>query len=200
MYYVLFHYIKKAGKNWIPCSIEPKVIEFLHESYGEIFVDEIIEVKAKHRLGLVVTEDYVRSELEPEEEPESLVPIEVVDNAKAILREKKRKLKELETEGPSAMEKIIDETEEDVIGAAAEGFAEEGLTPEERTKKALSEAELLIEREKEREKQRKKGWKLCTVCNSNRVAPWNNKKICSTCQTKRSTTRPYKRREEAPGL
>jgi hypothetical protein len=190
MYYVLFHYKNKRGKAWIPCSIEPKVIEFLHESYGEIFVDEIIEVKAKHRLGLVVTEDYVRSELEPEKEAESLVPIDKdLDNA--ILREKKRKLKEIETEEPSAMK-------EDEV--PVEGFAEEGLTPEERTKKVLSEAELLIEREKEREKQRKKGWKLCTVCNSNRVAPWNKKQVCSPCQAERKTDRPYTRSKEFPGL
>jgi hypothetical protein len=196
MYYVLFHYKKKRGKAWIPCSIEAKVIEFLHESYEDIFVHEIIEVKAKHRLGLVVTEDYIKSELEPKEEAESLVPIDkdldpvVLSNA--ILREKKRKLKELEAEEPSAMEKIIDDTEKEQ--------EEDNLTDEEKVEKQIDEADQLIEREKKREKQRKKGWKLCTVCNSNRVTPWNKKKICSTCQTKRSTTRPYKRREEAPGL
>lgn len=185
MYYVLFHYIKNTRKDFISLGNEPSVIRFLHDNFEQLIVDDIIEVKAKYRLGLVVTKDYVKSELEPEEEAESPVPIEVVNNSEAILREKK--LKELKTEEASAMEKIADDIEKE--------FKEEGLTDEEKTKKALDDADDLIAREKEREKQKKKGWKLCTKCNSNRVAPWNKKKICSTCQGSSEGKRPYRRKQ-----
>ena len=187
MYYVLFDHIKsKKGRDFRIFNYEPEVIDFLHENYKVIEVYRIIETARSYRLGLVVTEELIKSVLEPEEETESLVPIDKdLDNA--ILREKKRKLKELETEEPSAMEKIIDETEEE-------------LTDDKKVEKQIDEADQLIEREKKREKQKKKGWKLCTVCNSNRVAPWNKKKICSPCQNKKKTTRPYSRSKEFSGL
>ena len=207
MYYVIYHY--KEGRQDLAvkgAAHEGDIINFIHDNYKEIEVHRILEVKAEYRLGLVVTKDYVRSELEPEEETESLVPINKdLDQAilkEAILKENKEKLEEIETEEPSAMEEaagdIEEETKKDEV--PVEGFAEEGLTPEERTKKVLSEADLLIEREKQRQKQKKKGWKLCTKCNSNRVAPWNKKKTCSPCQSKRKTDRPYSRSKEFPGL
>jgi len=202
MYYVLFTYIKKHGKGWLPFSMESKVIEFLHESYEDIKVVKIIEVKAEHRLGLIVTEDYVKSTLEPEkiirddppvpfpeEETESLVELE--KKPEEIMKENKKTLEELEDGEPSAMSKIGDDIEEEM---------EEELTPEQKTKKAMEDANGLIEREKKREEQRKKGWKLCTKCNSNRVAPWNESKICSACQNERKTTRPYARKTEFSGL
>lgn len=189
MYYVLFHYIKKTGKDWYCFLTESKVIEFLHENYEDIEVDQIIEVKAEYRLGLIVTEDYAKSALEPEEETEPLV--DLGRKPEEILKEKKSKLKEIEAEEPSAMEKIADEIEEEI--------KEDELTPEQRTQKSLDDADDVIERAKKREDQKKKGWELCIKCNRNRVAPWNKKKICSTCQNKRSTTRPYKRTKEFLG-
>lgn len=70
----------------------------------------------------------------------------------------------------------------------------EELTGEERTKKSLADADQLIEREKKREEQRKKGWKLCSKCNSNRISPGNKKGICTPCQQERKTSRPYRRK------
>ena len=190
MFYVLFHYIKKTGKDWFPCSIESKVIQFLRESYEDIKVDQIIEVKKGYRLGLVVTEEYIKSTLEPAEETESLV--ELVKKPEEIIKKNKKTLEELEAGEPSAMEKIGDDIEQEM--------KEDKLTDEEKTKKALDDADDLIVREKKREEQRKKGWKLCTECNSNRVAPWNEKGTCSRCQNKRKTNRPYTRNKEFSGL
>ena len=188
MYYVLFHY--QEGRQALGVQgfkYDSDVISFLHEEHKEIEVHRIIEVAREYRLGLIVTDEYIKSILEPEEEPESLVPIEVVDNAKAILREKKRKLKELETEEPSAIEEATADTDK-------------GLTDEEEVEKQIDEADGIIEREKLRQEQKKKGWKLCTKCNSNRVAPWNKKQICSPCQAERKTNRPYTRSKEFSGL
>ena len=188
MYYVIYHY--KEGRQDLAikgAAYEADIINFIHDNYKEIGVHRILEVKAEYRLGLVVTKDYVRSELEPGEETESLVPVEVIDNAKAILREKKKKLKQLETEEPSAMEKIIDETEEE-------------MTDDEKLDKQIDKADQLIEREEKREEQKKKGWKLCGECNSNRISPANKKGICTPCQKKRKTTRPYIRHKEFKGL
>lgn len=184
MYYVLFHY--KEGRQELGVQgfrYDSDVVNFLHEEHKEIEVHRIIEVAREYRLGLIVTDEYIKSVLEPEEETESLVPIEGT-KVKLILQEKKKKVGELEAEEASPEE----EQEED------------NLTDEEKVEKQIDEADQLIEREKGRQEQKKKGWKLCTKCNSNRVAPWNKKKICSPCQSKRKTTRPYARHKEFKGL
>lgn len=118
----------------------------------------------------------------------------------------------LKKEEPSAMEKIIDDTEkeqkqdltDDEIleqnKKALKDMAKGKLTPEERTKAALGDADRLIKSEEKREEQRKKGWKLCEKCNSNRVAPWNKKQICSECQNSSEGKRPYKRRKKEEDL
>ena len=192
MYYVLFTHTKvKKGTDFRAFKFEKEVIEFLHNSHEDIEVYRIIETARSYRLGLVVTEELIKSVLEPGEETESLVELE--RKPEEILKENKKALEELETEKPTAMEKIIDDTKEEMEKAK--------LTPEERTKKALSEADLLIAREKLRQEQKKKGWELCIKCNSNRVAPWNKKKICSPCQNEKKTNRPYSSRsKEFPGL
>ena len=189
MYYVLFHYIKEHGKDWVPCSIESKVIEFLHESYEDIEVDQIIEVKEKYRLGLVANEQYIKSTLVLGEETESLV--DLGRKPEEVIKENKGKLKEIVNGEHSGMEKIADDIEEEM---------EEDLTPEEKDEKVLDDADALIEREKKRQEQKKKGWPLCTVCNSNRTSPANKKGICTPCQTKRKTHRPYSRSNELYGL
>jgi len=191
MYYVLFHCGHGYGKEGFKkISLESGVIEFLHEHYKEIRVYEIIEVKAGYRLGLIVTEEYVKSILEPGEETESLVPLAEEENvltgpqagknlSKAeILKQNKKTLEELEDGEASAMSKIADDIEKEQ--------EEEELTDEEKVQGTMDEADELIEREKKREEQKKKGWKLCVECNSNRVAPWNKKKICSVCQGERN--------------
>lgn len=189
MYYVLFHYTEGLrAKDFHACRSDADVIEFLHENYKGIEVTEIIEVKRGYRLGLIVTEDYVKSALEPEEETEPLV--DLGRKPEEIIKENKKKLEEIETEEPSAMEKIADEIEEEI--------KEDKLTPEQRTKKALSDADDVIAREKKREEQKKKGWELCIKCNRNRVAPWNKKQICSPCQRPEGK-RPYIRKKEFLG-
>ena len=193
MYYVLFHYTKGRMNLGVQgCTSEADVIKFLHEQYKEIDLHRIIEVKAEYCLGLIETEEYIKSALEPKEEAESLVPIEVVNNAKAILRENKEKLEEPKEEEPSAMEKIGDDI--------AEEMKEDELTDEQKAKRALDMADELIEREKKRQEQKKKGWRLCSECNSNRISPANKKGICTPCQMKRKTNRPYVRHKEFKGL
>jgi len=191
MYYVLFHYIKKTGKDWLPFSIESKVIQFLHESYEDIEVDQIIEVKMAYRLALTENDEYIKSTLEPEEERESLVPVGE-ERDKEILEQNKKTLEELEMAEHSATSKIVEHIDEEM--------REEELKDEEKTEKVIDEADQVIEREKKRQEQKKKGWELCTECNSNRVAPWNKKGICSKCQNKRKPNRPYSRSKEFPGL
>lgn len=88
----------------------------------------------------------------------------------------------------SAMEKIGDDIEEEM--------KEDERTDEQKTKDALADADRLIEKEKLRQEQAKKGWPLCTVCNSNRTSPVNKKGICTECQLERKTDRPYKRRKK----
>lgn len=191
MYYVIFHY--KEGRQELGvkgAAYESDIINFIHDNYKEIDVHRIIEVKAEYRLALVVTEDHVKSVLEPEKETEPLV--ELGKKPEEILKENKKTLEELEAGEPSAISKIAEEIEEEI--------KEDELTPEQRTKKSLDDADELIEREKLRKEQKDKGWALCTECNSNRVAPWNKKKICSECQNKRKTDRPYSRSKEFSGL
>ena len=89
-------------------------------------------------------------------------------------------------EEPSAISRTGDIVEEAVEQAE--------MTPKEKTQKVLDDADRVIEREKKRREQAKKGWPLCTVCNSNRTSPANKKGICTLCQTKRKTDRPYVRK------
>ena len=53
---------------------------------------------------------------------------------------------------------------------------------EEKAEKVIDDAGQLIEREKKRQEEKKKGWKLCEKCNSNRVAPSNKEGVCLSCQ------------------
>lgn len=70
----------------------------------------------------------------------------------------------------------------------------EDLTDEDKDKATLEKADKLIKRETEKWKTIKKDWKKCPKCNRRPVAPWNRKGICSTCQTRKKTNRPYKKR------
>lgn len=191
MYYILFHYTEGLrAKDFYASRTEGGVIEFLHKNYKGIEVIHIIEVKAEYRLGIIVTEEYVKSSLQPEEESESLVELE--KKPEEIIKENKKTLEELEAGEPSAMSKIADDIEEEI--------KEDELTDEEKVEEAIDEADRLIEREKLMQEQKKKGWKLCSKCNSNRVAPWNKKGICSPCQNERKTERPHTRSKEFAGL
>ncbi len=142
MYYVLFNYTKgQKEKDFQAFRSEQETIDFQHENYKEIEVYRIIETARSYRLGLVVTEELIKSVLEPEEEQP------------------------------------------------------EELTDEEKTEEVLEKADQVIKREEEKLKEKKKDWKYCTKCNSNRVAPRNTKGICSPCQKERKTDRPYKKRK-----
>ena len=112
----------------------------------------------------------------------------------------------------SAMEKIGEDIEEEQKEESAEAEIlkknKEALenieekeeeedpfeTDEEKEKRILKKADSLIKRETEKLKTPRKDWKKCPKCNRRPIAPWNTKGMCSTCQRKRKTNRPYKRK------
>lgn len=132
-----------------------------------------------------------------------------LESALKILEEAKEKEAEI---GPAVPEKLEEEHEptlKEAMEKVAErkalkipdeailepGEKEEELTPEEKTKAALEDADRLIKREKKRQEQAKKGWRLCSKCNSNRISPANKTGICTPCQQSSEGKRPYKRRK-----
>jgi len=189
MYYVLFNYTKDLKKDFLACRSEQETIDFLHENYKKIRVYRIIETARSYHLGLVVTDEYVKSVLEPQEETESLVPIDE-EKDKQILKENKKTLEELEAGEPSAMSKIADDIEEE----------QEEETAEEKLRKTLDRGDKAMAAAEKSLAEKNKDWKLCTQCNKRKIAPWNKKGICSLCQNERKTTRPYTRSKEFAGL
>lgn len=103
----------------------------------------------------------------------------------------------VEIEEEEVFEKVPEEVEDELVEEreVPEEVEEPEMTPEEKTKATLDDADRLIAREKKRQEQAKKGWKLCSECNSNRISPANKKGICTPCQTKRKTSRPYTKRK-----
>lgn len=113
MYYVLFNYKKgERERDFRGCRAENDVISFLHEEDQKIDVCKIIEVSAEYRLGLIVTEQFIKSALAPGEE-------ELI---------KKIKEKEVLRINKAALEDIEEEEEEE-------------LTDEEKEKAALKRAD-----------------------------------------------------------
>lgn len=164
MYYVLFNYIEEPReRDFEQLGSEAAVINFLHEKYKEIDVCQIIEVSGKYRLGLIVTEDFIKSTLNPLKEKE-------------ILRKNKKTLEELEAGEASAMSKI---------GADIEKEKEEELTEEEirkKEKEALKKADGAIDAAKKELKDSRTAWLKCPVCKVRTMAPWNKTGKCSYCQ------------------
>lgn len=86
MYYVLFNYKKgERERDFRGLRSEEEVISFLHDEHEKIDVCKIIEVSKEYRLGLIVTEDFIKSPLDPLTDEE-------------ILEENKEKLDKLEEE------------------------------------------------------------------------------------------------------
>lgn len=201
MYYVLFSYTKgQKEKGFQAFRSEDESIEFLHENYKEIEVYRIIETARSYHLGLVVTEELIKSVLEPDEKKHSLLKNreeepsameKIADQVEAEIEEENL------TEGKSI--KLKDDLSDDEMmkenkKALEKIEAKRELTPEERTKAALEDADRLIEREKKKQEQKKKGWRLCSKCNKNRIAPHNKKGICTECQHSSEGKRKYEKR------
>ncbi len=180
MYYVLFNYTTgKKEHDWKEIDSEREVIEFLHSSYHHIEVQEIFEVRASYRLGLIVTENYVKSTLEPDKEKPAdylgdlKIPEEAIQEPRD---EKKHPLLKNRKEEPSAMEKIADDIDKE---------KEEELTDEEKAQKALERGDKAIAAAKKEMKDRKLTWPTCPDCKVRPMAPWNTKGKCSVCQRKK---------------
>lgn len=180
MYYVLFTYSKgRKERDFRRFRFDDDVIQFLHENYEKIDIVQIIVAEKIYRLGLIETEDLIKSVLEQTEE-------EAVNNLK----------KTLETDLPSpeeksAMSKIADDIEKeqkDDKNVSIGPSAGKGLSDEEimrKNKAALERADKVIEaakKDKKVEKFDKSNWKDCPTCGVEKVAPWSKKGICSICQ------------------
>ncbi len=118
-----------------------------------------------------------------------------------VIEEKKHPYLKDRKEEPSAMEKIADDIEKEQKEEAVAGpIAEQGLTEAEILKKnktALKHAENAMEAAKKEQNGSKKTWRICTKCNINRISPVNKSGICTACQLKRKTNRPYVRRAQS---
>lgn len=111
MYYVLFNYKKgERERDFRGCRAENDVISFLHEEHQKIDVCKIIKVSAEYRLGLVVTEEFIKPPLEFKMEEE-------------ILKENKEKLDEIEEEELSEEEiekknkELLDKADDQIAAA-----------------------------------------------------------------------------------
>jgi len=79
---------------------------------------------------------------------------------------------------------------EEEIKASKEETEEEIQRKLERGDKAIEAAQA------EQKKGKKEEWEVCPQCNENKVAPWNEKGICSSCQRSSKGKRKYTRRKE----
>ncbi len=168
----------------------------------EAALERLEEADEKEKRG---TKEQLEEEAEEEEEsaPGGTVMCKTrISTAQDLTDAEKKKhpyLKDRKEE-PSAMEKIGDDVEKEIEEDLTEAeilkqnkatLGKIGKAPAveqtlERGEKAIKAAEL--------EQGRKKDWKKCSKCNFHHVAPWNKKGICSVCQAKRKTDRPYNRK------
>jgi hypothetical protein len=203
MYYVLFTWVKGTReRDFIGFRTKPELIDFLGKNFEKIIVWNIHEAATEYRFGLV------EKESEPEEEGGAFLnqpdadeekPADYLGSsppaeskaaveAEAERESKKHPLLKDRKEEPSAMEKIADKIDEE---------KKEDLTEAEilkKNKQALKRAEVSMEAAKKEQNGSKETWRICSKCNKNRISPVNKKGICTPCQLKRKTDRPYKRR------
>lgn len=205
MYYVLFHYVGgRKERGFMRFTLESGVIKFLHDKYKKIEVEYIIETARSYHLGLIVTEELIKSVLEPEEKKPAdylgSLPTEEEQAAideEAIREKKQHPLLKDRKEEPSAMSKIADDIEEEQKEEkqGSKITLPDDLTDAEILKKnkaALARADKSLKAAKEQ--IGRETWRACTECKKNKIAPWNKKGICAECQAKRKTNRPYTKR------
>jgi len=195
MFYVLFTYSKgQKEKDFLRFRSEDDVIEFLHKHYEKIDIVQIIVAEKSYKLGLIETDEFIKSELVlddvdpepfPETEEKSLTPVADrilkgekvsiglsagIDISEKDIEESKEILAKKEDAGEkSAMEKIGDEIEKE-------------MTDEELERKN----EALLKKADEQiaaAKDLKLTWSTCPVCKERKMAPWNKTGKCSYCQT-----------------
>lgn len=205
MYYVLFTWVKeKKERDFQGFRIKPELIDFLGKNFEKIVVWNIHKATTEYRFGLVEKESKLEEEggaflndptVESDEEKPAdyLGSLPLAEQKAAVEEEAIRESKQHpylknRKEEPSAMEKIADQIEEE---------KKEDLTDAEILKKnkaALKRAEISMEAAKKEQNGSKETWRICSKCNKNRISPVNKKGICTPCQLKRKTNRPYKRR------
>jgi len=196
MFYVLFTYSKgQKEKDFRRFRSDDEVIKFIHDHYEKIDIVQIIGVERSYKLGLVETEDLVKSELirqDIETDPFPDPPEESDRSSKqhAYLRNKEKE--------SSAMEKIADEIEEEMEEETAEEkIIRKNKEALKRADEAIATAEKDLERTTafipkpvaesirrgyKRKEDQKKNWPVCPECHKEKMAPWNKSDRCSTCQ------------------
>jgi len=116
-----------------------------------------------------------------------------VDNIRQSLEAGLEKLEEArEKEGKEEAEEII--IEKDLGTKEVEVVRENKKETKEEFQRKMKRGDAVLEAAETERENKNKSWELCSVCKVHHVAPWNKKKICSICQAKRKTTRPYKRK------
>jgi hypothetical protein len=192
MYYVLFTWVKgKKERDFQGFRTKPELIEFLGKNFEKIIVWNIHEAATEYRFGLIEKESKPEEEggaflNDPTPESDEEKPADYLGSPRP--KGKQHPLLKDRKEEPSAMKKIADDIEVE---------QKEDLTDEEILKKnkaALKHAEKAMEAAKKEQKGSKSTWRICTKCNINRISPMNKSGICTACQLKRKTDRPYKRR------
>jgi hypothetical protein len=102
---------------------------------------------------------------------------------------------------PSAMEKIADQIEEekkeDITDAEILKQNKKTLGKMDKVPTlaaTLSRGEKAIAAAQKEQNGTKKTWRICKRCDINRISPINRTGVCTPCQLKRKTNRPYKRK------
>lgn len=203
MYYVLFTYSKGIReRSFRGFRSQEDVIDFVHKNYEKIDIVQIIAAEKSFRLGLIETEELIKSELIAQEiEPDLPDPKkksfmeEIIDET-----EEKEALKIpdeaiLEPGEKSAMEKIGDDietemTEEEIIKKNKERLnrADKAIAAAKKdlakrdTKLIINPAEKPAKKSHSEKYYDKTDWPICPDCKKNKMAPWNESGRCSECQ------------------
>lgn len=202
MFYVLFTYSKgNKERDFRGFRSEDDLIDFLHLEYERIDIVQIISVERSYRLGLIETEDLIKSvlvrdkeSLELKDPEEDTDPVPFPDPGEEKIGKTGEKMEETEPGEPltgekSGMEKIADDIEKEM---SEEEIIKKNKEALKRADNAIAAAKEDIE--KTGQKFDKTKWKDCPICQKEKVAPWSKKGICSICQRNKKKLR--KKEEE----
>lgn len=207
MFYVLFTYSKgHKEKDFRKFRSEEDLIDFLHKKYEEIDIVQILAANKIFRLGLVETEEFIKSELvldddkdpfpegKTEEDIDKETELTESEKESKFLRSRRHASLKNKKEEPSAMSKIADDiekemTEEEIIKKNKEALnrADNAIVAAEKDlekttgfiPKPVVES---IKRSYRKRESDKTDWPTCPECGKNKMAPWNKSDRCSECQ------------------
>ncbi|MCK5127939.1 MAG: hypothetical protein KAR42_16900 [candidate division Zixibacteria bacterium] len=172
MFYVLFTYVKgQIGRDFQKFRSEKELIDFLHENYEKIEIVQILEVEKTYRLGLIETEDLIKSALISQEIETDLPDPEEID----LSRETNV------SAGPSAGKSLTDEEKNEAAIKRSDEAIEAAKKDLEKEKKPVKKPPKKPAK-KERQIDKSK-WRDCPDCGKEKaMSPWNKSGRCSKCQ------------------